>query len=269
LDRHLDPVPVGGPGELYIGGAGLARGYLNQPALTAETFIQDPFSDVPGARLYRTGDLARYRPDGNLEFLGRVDHQVKVRGHRVEPGEIEAALGRHPAVRQTAVLAREDEPGDKRLVAYVVADQDAALTATELRGFLSERLPDYMLPAVFVPIDGLPLLASGKLDRARLPAPEHAEPLRDPEFEAPRSPVEERLAALVSTLLGVSEVGRADNFFLLGGHSLLGTQLIARLRDAFGVDLPLRTVFDHPTVAGLAEEVERAIMARLETPCRS
>ena len=256
-------VAPGGEGELYVGGAGVARGYRNRPDLTAERFVADPFGPA-GARLYRTGDRVRRLPDGALAFLGRIDDQVKIRGHRIEPDEIVAVLDTHPGVRASAVVARPAADGERRLVAYVVAADGVELTPAALLATLRARLPDYMLPAVFVPIDELPLTASGKLDRARLPALDTAPTLRDPEFVAPRSPVERRLADLVAALLGLERVGVSDNFFLLGGHSLLGTQLIARLRDAFGVDLPLRTVFDHPTVAGLAEEVERAIVLRLE-----
>jgi amino acid adenylation domain-containing protein len=267
LDETGRPVAGGAEGELYVGGAGVARGYRNRPDLTAQRFVAHPGDD--GARLYRTGDRVRRLPGGDLAFLGRVDDQVKIRGYRIELDEIVAVLDTHPGVQASAVMARPAADGELQLVAYLVAAPDAKLTPAALLATLRTRLPDYMLPAVFVPIDALPLMASGKVDRSRLPAPESAEPLRDPEFEAPRSPVEQRLADLVAALLGVTRVGVDDNFFLLGGHSLLGTQLIARLRDAFGVDLPLRTVFDHPTVAGLATEVERAILARLEAPCRS
>ena len=265
LDERGRPVADGAEGELYVGGAGVARGYRNRPDLSAERFVAGP----DGARLYRTGDRVRRLADGRLAFLGRADDQVKVRGYRVELDEIVAVLDTHPGVEASTVVARPAGDGDVRLVAYLVASPDAKLTPSALLATLRTRLPDYMLPSVFIPIDALPLMASGKVDRSRLPAPETAEPLRDPEFEAPRSPIEKRLAELVVALLGVARVGVGDNFFLLGGHSLLGTQLIARLRDAFGVDLPLRTVFDHPTVAGLAAEVERAIVARLEAPCRS
>jgi acyl carrier protein len=265
LDEHGEPVPDDVEGELYVGGAGVARGYRNLPDLTAQRFVIGP----DASRRYRTGDRVRRLADGSLAFLGRVDDQVKIRGHRVELDEIVAVLDTHPGIQASAVVARAAAEGDLRLIAYVVAAPHAKLTPAELLTTLRSRLPDYMLPSVFVPIDSLPLTASGKVDRTRLPAPEQTETLRDPEFEAPRSPVELRLAELVTGLLGVARVSLGDNFFLLGGHSLLGTQLIARLRDVFGVDLPLRTVFDHPTVAGLAQEIERAIMARLEAPCPS
>ena len=265
LDADGRPVADGAEGELFVGGAGVARGYRNRPELTAERFVTGP----DGRRHYRTGDRVRRLPGGGLAFLGRGDDQVKIRGHRVELDEIVAVLDTHPGVQASADAVRPGADGELRLVAYLVAAPDAKLTPSAVLATLRARLPDYMLPSVFVPLDELPVMASGKLDRSRLPLPEHVEPLRDPEFEAPRNPVERRLADLVATLLGVTRVGVGDNFFLLGGHSLLGTQLIARLRDAFGVDLPLRTVFDHPTVAGLAAEVERAIVARLDASCPS
>jgi amino acid adenylation domain-containing protein len=263
LDERSRLLPPGQEGELYLGGAGVARGYRHLPEQTAERFVPDPFGP-PGARLYRTGDRVRCQRDGSLAFLGRLDEQVKVRGLRIEPDEIVAALDTHPGVETSAVVALPGPDGELRLVAYVVAQPGAALTPTALRATLQPRLPDYMLPAVFVPLDRLPLTASGKVDRGRLPTPETVETLRDPEFLAPRSVVEHRLAPLVAGLLGVGRVGVSDNFFLLGGHSLLGTQLIARLRDAFGVDLPLRTIFDHPTVADLAAEIERALLPRVD-----
>jgi acyl carrier protein len=232
------------------------------PALTAERFVPNPFGP-DGARLYRTGDRARWRPDGSLAFLGRVDDQVKVRGHRVEPEEIVAALDAHTGVEAAAVIARPGPDGTSRLVAYVVAPPAVVLTPAALRATLRDRLPEYMLPAVFVRLSALPLSASGKLDRTALPAPETVETLRDRQYVAPRTAVERRLAALLSELLAMP-IGVGDNFFLLGGHSLLGTQLIARVRDAFGVDLPLRTVFDHPTVEDLAFEIERALLVRME-----
>ncbi|RMF36692.1 MAG: non-ribosomal peptide synthetase, partial [Chloroflexi bacterium] len=235
---------------------GLARGYLNRPDLTAERFIPDPFSGVPGARLYRTGDLVRFRPDGNIEFLGRIDHQVKVRGFRIELGEIEAVLEGHPALREVAVIAREDSPGDKRLVAYVVPKGEPAPTVSELRSFLRRTLPDYMVPAAFVFLETLPLTPSGKVDRRALPAPDGLRPTLQREYVPPRTPVEQELAALCAELLGVERVGIYDNFFELGGHSLLATQFISRVRETFDVEVPLRALFEHPTVAELAEEIE-------------
>ena len=256
LDRHLRPVPVGVPGELYIGGDGLARGYLGRAALTAERFVPDPFTDVPGARLYRTGDRARYRGDGTLEFLGRLDFQVKIRGFRVEPGEIAATLAEHPGVGDAIVVAPEDSPGDRRLVAYIVPAADASSPgADELRGFLQARLPEHMIPWAFVLLDAMPLTPSGKVDRRALPAPEHTRAgLED--LVTPRTPVEEAIAEIWIALLKLERVGIHDNFFALGGHSLLAAQLVARLRVAFGLDLPLRALFETPTVAGLAERIE-------------
>ncbi|MBA2448198.1 MAG: amino acid adenylation domain-containing protein [Chloroflexi bacterium] len=257
LDRQLQPVPVGVPGELHIGGDGLAQGYLHRPELTAERFVSDPFGGEPGARLYKTGDLARYCPDGSLEFLGRLDDQVKIRGFRVEPGEVEVVLGQHPAVREAVVLAREDQRGDQRLVAYVVAVQDSTPTPTDLRGFLRAKLPEYMVPAAFVPLAALPLTPNGKVDRRALPAPDRSGPELDSGFVPARTPVEATLARMWAEILGLDRVGIHDDFFALGGHSLLATQLVSRVRDAFRVDLPLRRLFETPTIAGLAEGIER------------
>ncbi len=250
LDGQLKPVPVGVPGELYLGGDGLARGYWNRPDLTAERFVPDPYADEPGARLYRTGDLARYLPDGNIEFLGRLDDQVKIRGFRVEPGEVEAYLRRHPSVREAAVVAREDIHGDKRLVAYVVPKSGGGELQAALYAFLEERLPTYMLPTSIVLLERLPLNQNGKVDRRMLPVPERVRPGGD--HTPPRNPVEEQLAAIWSQLLGLERVGVHDNFFELGGHSLLATRLISRVRETFQTELPVRCLFDHPTVAGLA-----------------
>jgi len=264
LPPRSTPTTSGVPGELHIGGAGLARGYLNRPALTAEKFIPNPFSAVPGARLYRTGDLACYLPDGQIAFMGRIDEQIKIRGYRIEPGEIVAALDRHPAVQTSVVVAREDTPGDKRLVAYMVPAVGSRPTTGALRDFLATQGPDYMVPSTFVCLDVLPLTPNGKVDRAALPAPDPTNTVRDGVMVAPRTPVEKRLAAIVAPLLGLEQVGVDDNFFLLGGHSLLGTQVIARVHDTFGVDLPLRGLFDAPTVTELAVEIERLILATLE-----
>jgi amino acid adenylation domain-containing protein len=258
LDQHLQPVPVGVPGQLYIGGAGLARGYLNRPELTAQQFIPDPFSAEPGARLYQTGDRVRYRDDGNMEFLGRLDQQVKLRGYRIEPGEIEAVLVRHPGVRAAVVEVFEGARRDKRLVAYVVARQDQSLTVSELRDFVKAKLPEYMVPSAVVWLEALPLTPNGKLDRRALPAPDRARPEGEETFVAPRTPVEAELAGIWVELLGLSRVGVRDNFFECGGHSLLATQLVSRVRNVFQVELPLRRLFDTPTVAGLAEAIENA-----------
>jgi acyl-coenzyme A synthetase/AMP-(fatty) acid ligase/acyl carrier protein len=256
LDRHLRPVPVGVPGELYIGGDGLARGYLGRPGLTAERFVPDPLSQLPGARLYRTGDRARYRSDGTLEFLGRLDHQVKIRGFRVEPGEIAATLAQHPDVRDGIVVAREDSTGDRRLVAYIVPAAEAlAPGVDQLRGFLQARLPEHMIPSAFVVLDALPLTPSGKVDRRALPAPDQTRAGLEA-LVTPRTPVEEAIAEIWMAVLKLERVGVHDNFFALGGHSLLATQVVARLRAAFGLELPLRALFETPTVGGLAERIE-------------
>lgn len=264
LNEHMLPVKDGELGEIYIGGPGLARGYRNRPDQTAEKFVPNPFSNSPGARLYRTGDLARFMPNGEIAFLGRVDEQIKIRGYRIEPAEIVKALDEHPAVQASSVVAREVEPGDKRLVAYVVPQPNSKPMHAELRNFISARIPDYMIPAVFVTVDSLPLNASGKVDRAALPAPDPTNTLRDTEFVTPRTPIEERVANMLASLLDLGQVSVEDNFFLLGGHSLLGTQLIARMRDTFGIELSLKSLFDSPTAAKLAAEVEGLLMAKLE-----
>ncbi|MGH7313986.1 MAG: non-ribosomal peptide synthetase [Candidatus Rokuibacteriota bacterium] len=262
VDEALRPVPAGETGELCIAGRGVARGYLKHPELTAERFLPDPFADEPGARLFRTGDLARYLPDGQIAFLGRLDQQIKVRGHRIEPAEIIAALDAHPDVAASAVIAQDDEAGERRVVAYVVP-AGQTLAAQALREHLTARLPQFMVPSVFVRLPVLPMTSNGKVDRAALPPPDTAIVLRDEPHRAPATEVEARLAPLVAELLGLDDVSVDDNFFLLGGHSLLGTQLIARVREAFDVDLRLRSIFDHPTVAALASEVEEAILTKL------
>jgi amino acid adenylation domain-containing protein len=259
LDMDLAPAPLGAIGELYIGGAGVARGYLNRPALTAERFLPDPFSGVPGARLYKSGDLARYRPDGTLEYLGRADDQVKIRGYRVELGEIEATVATHPQVRSCTVLAREDEPGDRQLVAYVVPRDDDGLRAEELRAFLREKLPEYMVPARFVYLDALPLTPNGKVDRkALLPPPREVSGAG--EGGAPRTETETRVEAIWSELLKVDGIGVQDDFFDLGGDSMTAVALLAHLHEAFGVDLELAVLFDRPTIAGLSEFVDVLVL---------
>ncbi len=256
LDEHLRPVPVGVPGGLYVGGCGLARGYLDRPALTAERFIPDPFSSEPGARLYQTGDLARFLPDGCVEFLGRSDQQVKIRGFRVEPGEVEALLSAHPHLAQAAVVARKDGPGDHRLVAYFVAKEGQTRRAGELRRHLAARLPVYMVPSAFVQLDALPLNANGKVDRKALPPPDEGRPELETKFVAPRSAVERQLAGFYAEVLGLQAVGVEDDFFDLGGHSLHATQVISRVRDCFNIELPLSQFFETGTLADLARRVE-------------
>jgi amino acid adenylation domain-containing protein len=261
LDRALTPVPAGVPAELFAGGGNLARGYLGRPDLTAERFVPDPFAGLaaePGSRLYRTGDLARWLPDGRLDFLGRVDQQVKIRGSRIELGEVESALLRHPAVREAAVLVKESPAGDRRLVAYAAAGGEAAADPSRLRAFLAEALPDYMVPGAFVLLDALPTTATGKVDRRALAALDVAELARERPFVAPRTALEEQLAAIWSELLGVERIGALDNFFDLGGHSLLTTQLVSRLRTSFQLEVPLPTFFEDPTVAGLAQAIDLA-----------
>ena len=261
LDAQGGLVPVGVPGELYVGGVALARGYLNRPELTAVPFAPDPFANEPGARLYRTGDLCRWLADGSLEFLGRVDHQVKIRGFRIELGEIESVLTQHSGVRQAVALAREDSPGDRRLVAYYVGlESDPTLEShpapepKELREHLRTQLPDYMIPAALVPIDALPLTTNGKVDRGALPPPDLSD--RETEILAPRTPIEEELAAIWAAVLGLERVGVTEDFFALGGHSLLATQVLSRIRTRFGIDVPMRAMFEEATVANLATRVE-------------
>jgi amino acid adenylation domain-containing protein len=282
LDKSQQPVPVGVTGELYVGGAGLARGYLNNHELTAEKFIQwnsefgirnsaggNSDCRLPPAdcRLYRTGDLARFLPDGNIQFLGRADYQVKIRGFRIEPGEIEAALGQHPGVRQAVVVACKDPRGADCLVAYFTARNDAAPAAGELRRFAADKLPAFMVPSAFVVMDELPLNANGKVDRNALPGPDWESRAED-EYVAPRNQTEEALANIWMQALNLSRVGIHEIFFEIGGHSLLATQVVSRVRDAFGVELPLRNVFEFPTIAALAEQIEklRSTTAQLQGP---
>ena len=252
LDEGFEPVPVGVPGELYIGGDGLARGYLNRPELTAERFLPNPFSAEPGARLYRTGDLARYLPDGNIEFLGRIDHQVKIRGFRIELGEVEAALEGHPAVAQAVVVAREDEPGDKRLVAYVVPAQEQWPTVADLRAFARERLPDYMVPTTVILIEALPLTPHGKLDRRGLPVPPHVRLEKQDAYTAPRDAIELLLTDLWEEFLNLYPIGVLDNFFDMGGHSLLAIQLIAQIYDKFKYLVTISDFMRSPTIGHLS-----------------
>jgi aspartate racemase len=253
LDERLQPVPVGAPGELSIGGDGLALGYLNQPELTAQKFVLNPFSDQPGARLYRTGDLARYLADGTIEFLGRMDSQVKILGHRVEPGEVEAALGRHPGVRQAAVVARGDRPGEKQLVAYVTANGEATTSAPELREFLKSRLPDYMVPSWFVELDSMPLTPNGKVDRAALPACRPAG--GNGSFSRPRTAIEQQICDVWRKVLGTDRVGVEDNFFDVGGDSLQLLEVHSELEKLFPVKILVTDLFSYTTIDSLARHL--------------
>ena len=257
LDAHLNSVPVSVVGEIYIGGDGVARGYLNRPELTAERFIQHSFDGESGQRLYRTGDLARYLPDGNIEFLGRIDDQVKIRGYRIELGEIETVLGQLAAVRSSVVVVREDEPGDKRLVGYVVARPEESFDAAEVRKYLKQKLPEYMIPTALVPLDAFPLTPNGKIDRGALPAPDQNRRELAQVYRGPRTPSEATLAAIWREVLKLAKVGIHDNFFDLGGHSLLATQVVSRIRSAFSIEFPLRSLFELPTIAEVAAMIEQ------------
>ena len=262
LDANYQPVPIGVSGELYIGGDSVGRGYLHQPALTAEKFIPNPFSNQPGTRLYRTGDLVRYLTDGNIEFLGRIDHQVKVRGYRIELGEVEAVLNQQPTIEQALVIVREDSPGDKRLVAYLIATQPE-LPIAELRQTLKQTLPDYMVPAAFVLLDTFPLTPNGKIDQHALPAPELSRENLATSYVAPETLVEEALADIWSHILGIEPIGIHDNFFDLGGHSLLATQIITRISALFDTELSLQVLFAKPTIAELSPHIEVATKDKL------
>jgi len=260
LNANMRPVPVGVPGELYIGGPGLTRGYLNRPELAADKLVPNPFGDESGARLYRTGDLARYLPDGNIEFLGRADHQVKIRGYRIELGEIETVLNQHAAVKENVIVTKDSfseqktpAGGEDRIVAYVVLENGQQPKITELRSFINERLPEFMLPSFFVFLESLPLTPNGKVDRKALPEPDHARPDLEETFVGPRNQVEEVLTGIWTEILDIEKVGVYDNFFELGGHSILVTRLVSRIRDALQVEVPLRTIFEMPTVAELTE----------------
>ena len=258
LDQNLQPVPIGVRGEMYVGGAGVTRGYLNRLELTQQRFISNPFAEVGGSRLYRTGDLARYLPNGELEYLGRIDNQVKIRGFRIELGEIEGLLAQHPGVWENLVIIREDEPGDKRLVAYVVPKPEQSTTVQKLRQFLSNQLPSYMIPNAFVLLESLPLTSNGKIDRRALPKPDLDSTLLE-KFVAPRTPIEEMLAQIWTQVLKIEQVGIHDNFFELGGHSLLATQLVSRIRNLFKVELPLRELFTNATVAQLGRSLQQLL----------
>ncbi|MBD2385063.1 non-ribosomal peptide synthetase [Cylindrospermum sp. FACHB-282] len=252
LDNALQPVPTGVPGELYISGVGLARGYLNQPQLTAARFIENPFRE---GRLYKTGDLARYLPDGNIEFLGRLDRQVKIRGFRIELGEVEAKLGQHPQIQETTVVTCEDSSGNQRLVAYVVS-REQTLVSSELRQFLKDKLPEYMVPSIFVMLDLMPLTPNGKIDHRSLPSPDQ-DLIQQNNFVEPRTPTEQTIADIFAAVLKIEQVGVYNNFFDLGGHSLLATQVISRLRESFSIELPLGTLFESPTVAELDSIIQQ------------
>ncbi len=253
LDSAMQPVPIGVPGELYLGGVNIARGYWNRPDLTTERFVPNPFNPEFGARIYKTGDLVRYGSDGVVEYLGRLDHQVKLRGFRIELGEIETALANHPAIREVIVMAREDQPGEKRLVAYLTTNQRPAPTSQELRQQLQASLPEYMIPAAFVFLETMPLSPNGKIDRRALPAPEFTD---QEAYVAPRTPTEKTLVTIWEELFGIERIGIHDNFFQIGGHSLLATQVLSRIIDAFHVDLSLGELLDRPTIAGVAEHLE-------------
>lgn len=264
LDDQGQQVSPGVAGEIYIGGPGVARGYLNAPELTAASFIESHLNSGPNGRLYKTGDLGRYLPDGQIAFGGRVDQQVKIRGYRIEPNEIVTVLTSHPAVQDSIVVAR-DTAGGKCLVAYVVTNPGATITVGILREFLRRQLPEHMIPATFVKIDQLPITLSGKIDRAALPAPDESNSLDRKGLCAPSTPLERKISEIVVPLIGVGTIGVDENFFELGGHSLLATQLIARIREVFQLDLSLRTLFESSTIAALGVEVERLINLRLET----
>jgi hypothetical protein len=247
-------VPVGVPGELYIGGAGLARGYLNRPELTAQKFIANPLSQEPNARLYKTGDLARYHSDGNIEYLGRIDHQVKVRGFRIELGEIEAVLSQHPVVQQSVVIVREDIPGNQQLVVYLVHHKEQAPpTASELRHFLKQQLPEYMAPSAFVMLESLPLTPNGKVDRRALPSPEGLRADLAEAYVPPRTELEQMIATVWQEVLRVEKVGIHDNFFDQGGHSLLVVQVHRKLQEILQRNLLITEMFKYPTISSLVE----------------
>ncbi|HEY9801022.1 MAG TPA: thioesterase domain-containing protein, partial [Leptolyngbyaceae cyanobacterium] len=265
LDAQLQPVPIGVPGELHIGGAGLARGYLHRPDLTEQKFIPHPFISTPGSRLYKTGDLARYLADGSIEYLGRIDNQVKLRGFRIELGEIEAVLNQHDDVQLSCVIIREDIPGDKRLVAYLTLHPERTPTISQLRQFLTSQLPSYMVPSAFVILPSLPITPNGKVDRRALPAPE-TQITEDAQKLLPRDTVELQLAQIWSEVLGIHQVGVQENFFEIGGHSLLAVRLVSRIQQQFGKNLPLTTLFQNGTVEQLATLLRQETISQLKSP---
>jgi acyl carrier protein len=256
LDQKQQPLGIGVAGEIYIGGDGVGRGYLNQPELTAERFIPHPYSGEAGARLYRTGDVGRYLRDGNIEHLGRLEDQVKLRGLRIELGEIEVVLSHHPAVRQAAVTVREDQPGDKRLTGYIVAEAEARPSIKELRHFLRQKLPDHMIPTAFMMLESLPLNSHGKVERGALPAPDGLSELDAP-YVVPRTEAEHNVARVWQEVLGLESVGIFDNFFDLGGHSLLMIQVHNQLRERFKFEVSLVELFEYPSINSLAEHLSR------------
>lgn len=256
LDEHKQLVTVGVPGEMYVGGAGLARGYLNRPDLTAKAFIANPLSNDPKARLYKTGDLARYLPNGDIEYLGRIDHQVKIRGFRIELGEIEREIAQHPEVRETVVLARQEETGEKQLVAYVVPHQNSSYTSNQLRSFLEQRLPSHMLPSAFVLLESMPLTVNGKLDRQKLPAPSRERPQLEQAYISPQTDLELLLAGILSDLLKIDRIGIDDNFFDLGGTSISILQVAVRVQKELGIQLPTVKLFQYSTIGSLAKYLD-------------
>lgn len=258
LDTYLQPTPIGVVGELHIGGEGLARGYLNHPELTAEKFISNPYGE---GKIYKTGDLARYLPDGNIEYIGRIDNQVKIRGFRIELGEIEVVLNQQKFIDESVVIVREDEPGDKRLVAYIVTKSET-LNSTEIRSLLKEKLPEYMIPSVFVQLEKLPLTPNGKIDRRTLPEPDAFSYQEEGTFVAPITLTQEKLAAIWNKVLQLEKVGINSNFFELGGHSLLATQVISLIRDSFEIELPLRYLFEAPTVKELSDIIDSMLWVK-------
>jgi long-subunit acyl-CoA synthetase (AMP-forming) len=261
LDPYGQPVPVGVAGEIFIGGVAVARGYLNKPEQTCERFVANPMSPIPAATMYKTGDLARWLPNGDLEYLGRNDHQVKIRGHRVELGEIESRLGSVPGVRSAVVVARESDVGDKRLIAYLTTEEGIGLAASRLRAELSALLPEHMIPAAFVLMDEFPLTPAGKLDRKALPVPDQSS-VATREFEPPQGEVEQTLARIWEDLLGVERVGRQDDFFDLGGHSLLAVRLLARMQTDLNVRIDISALFKNPQLAAFAKQVLITLVAQ-------
>jgi acyl-coenzyme A synthetase/AMP-(fatty) acid ligase/acyl carrier protein len=264
LDECLRVVPEGVPGGVYVCGEGVARGYLGRAEWTAERFVPHPYSETGGERLYWTGDVGRWLSDGRIEYVGRADAQVKVRGFRIELGEVEAALRQHPQVRECVVVAQRAENGETSLVAYVVAEEGAAPTTSELHHHVKEKLPEYMVPRFFITLGALPLTPSGKLDRRALPSPDQSRPALEDAYIAPGTLVEEVLCDLWSQVLKVERVGVRDNFFELGGHSLLATQLVSRMREAFRIEIPLRTIFEKKNIADLSLFLEERLLERVE-----